>query len=597
MSSEASREDFPGAVDASPESDPGSQPGPTESDRSNHAAFPFVTSELEAPFPRFRDYKVLRELGRGGMGVVYKALHARLDRLVALKAFLVDAAPGEHREEFFARFLHEAELLARFSGSGNIVQVYDIVQDEEGLDYIAMEYVEGVTLERLLKEGVRPSLGESVEIVRQTARALHLAHERDVVHRDVKPGNIMIAKDGSVKVMDFGIARSSASPIETKEGHVFGTTHFMAPEQLQRKSKSDGRSDIYALGIVLYALVCRRLPFDDPNPMALLRKQREEAPIPPREIRPAVPAALEQAILKSLAKKPEERCQTAAAFDRELAGVAAAHPELADPRKRRVGKFLRKVFGSGGGETQPDVPVENLDHTSLMGVGDAPEPDDDNYATGPTDPTTGGAVALETDGLAGRSWLASAPSAVSAFAEEADNEEDHDSDAKYFRLASDSRTFSSPDLLASAFSGDVGSGEVALAELPAAADPSPFDTDFAPPGSDRLSRRGSGSNPVVYNADPALVELAKTLTDGFEQEEEVDQAEVGLIDPSAPDFFDRVAPDAPGTFFAEPLNSRLEREAKSAADAAREAAEAATAALWAGLALATAIASAIVVAL
>jgi serine/threonine protein kinase len=321
---------------------PMTQPGPNDASLQNA--------------PKIRGYRIEEVLGRGGMGVVYRGVHTGLDRPVAIKSFFIDAT-GEGREGALARFLHEAQMLAQFGGRGNIVQVYDLATDSNGNDYIIMEFVEGMTLEQILASGAKPEIFDSVYLIAETARALQLAHEHKVIHRDIKPANIMVTHEGRVKVMDFGIARSPDSPVKTRLGFAFGTTHYMSPEQLQREARFDHRSDLYALTIVLYYLLCGQLPFDDPNPVVLIKKQRSQLPPPPSSINPMVAPALESIILRGLEKQPENRFQSASEMEEALrtflrTGTAEGDSSLAG--ERAVKSLIRRVRAATSGNAADD---------------------------------------------------------------------------------------------------------------------------------------------------------------------------------------------------------------------------------------------------
>jgi serine/threonine protein kinase/formylglycine-generating enzyme required for sulfatase activity len=259
-------------------------------------------------------YKILSELGRGGMGVVYKADQATLGRTVAIKALSKQLAEND---QFLARFQQEARIVAKMGSHDNIVQVFD-VEEHEGDYYIIMEFVEGASLGDRMKAGETFDLETSIRIVRQTARALHHAHKHDIVHRDIKPDNIMITNDGKSKVMDFGIACTQDSTVKTQTGLSIGTPQYMSPEQIEGSKNLDHRSDIYSLSIVLYYLAAGSLPFIDENPFALAMKHVSEAPTPPSTLNPVIDPMLDQIILTGMNKRPDDRYQGADIFEQEL---------------------------------------------------------------------------------------------------------------------------------------------------------------------------------------------------------------------------------------------------------------------------------------
>ncbi|MBP7689049.1 MAG: protein kinase [Thermoflexales bacterium] len=252
-------------------------------------------------------YRIVEHLGRGGMAEVYKAYQASLDRYVAIKlmhTFLAD------EKEFLARFEREAKVVATLRHP-NIVQVYDFDADQ-GVYYMVMEFINGETLKARLQtleaQGEWVSLDDSVRIILAVGSALRYAHERNMVHRDVKPANVMITLEGQVILTDFGIAKIVSSSNLTASGAMVGTPSYMAPEQGMGQP-GDERSDIYSLGVMLYQLVLGRLPFDADTPLAVVLKHINE-PLPlPRLLKPDLSDALNAVILKSLAKEPNERYQ------------------------------------------------------------------------------------------------------------------------------------------------------------------------------------------------------------------------------------------------------------------------------------------------
>jgi len=280
-------------------------------------------------------YRITEHLGRGGMAEVYKGYQASLDRYVAIKlmhTFLAD------EQEFLARFEREAKVVATLRHP-NIVQVYDFDSDQ-GVYYMVMEFINGETLKARLQaleaRGEWVSLDDAVRIILAVGSALKYAHERSMVHRDVKPANVMITLEGQVILTDFGIAKIVSASNLTASGAMVGTPSYMAPEQGMGQP-GDERSDIYSLGVMLYQLVLGRLPFDADTPLAVVLKHINE-PLPlPRLLKPDLSDALNAVILKSLAKDPNERYQKVA----EL---------LAD---------LRRAVGMPVDETQSETTATN----------------------------------------------------------------------------------------------------------------------------------------------------------------------------------------------------------------------------------------------
>ena len=277
-----------------------------------------------APAPaarRIGNYTVQRELGRGGMGAVYLAVSDTDGSRVAMKELLITAAADPVA---VTRFLQEGEVMGRMDHP-NIVHVKDIIEGTTG-HYIALEFVEGGSLRDIAKGTPLPT-PQAFAVMHGLLQALDYAHQHAIVHRDVKPENVMLSKLGEVKVADFGIARltdDSATSTATKTGTTVGTPQYMSPEQVTT-SKVDGRSDLYSAGIVCYEVFCGRPPFEATaadGPFTLFAKHVQAPPPPPTVIRPGLDPALEKVILKSLAKRPDDRYQTGAEFDRELVQIA-----------------------------------------------------------------------------------------------------------------------------------------------------------------------------------------------------------------------------------------------------------------------------------
>jgi eukaryotic-like serine/threonine-protein kinase len=257
-------------------------------------------------------YTVERKLGRGGMATVYLAQDTVLDRPVALKVLAEHLADDE---DFRERFLREARLAAKLVHP-NVVQVYDANEDERG-PFIVMEYVDGHTLADELKRRGRLPPAEVVAIGIQVCSALEAAHEAGLVHRDIKPQNILLRPDGRVKIADFGIARSLTATRHTEIGTVLGTAAYLAPEQA-RGERVTPAADIYSLGVVLYEMLTGRTPFEA-NTLPALVLQREQGKLtPPHDLAPDVPLALERVIMPCLALQPEQRPASAAQLARAL---------------------------------------------------------------------------------------------------------------------------------------------------------------------------------------------------------------------------------------------------------------------------------------
>lgn len=291
----------------------------------------------EPPPRRISRYEILGELGRGSMGRVYLAHDPNTDRKVAVKLLAPPAGAGAEEEAAArARFLLEARAAARLHHPG-IVVVHDAGTDPESdRPFFAMEWVDGRSLAALLAERGPLPWPAAVRLAAQVAAALEHAHERGVVHRDVKPSNILLASDGVVKVSDFGIAKFVAES-HTLSGHVLGTPNYISPEQL-RGEPVDGRTDLFSLAAVLYEMLTGEPPFKSDSMASITYKVAHLEPRPPSELRHDLPDGLERLLLRALAKSPAARPPSAGEFARELAAIAgpAASEVPALPPERTV---------------------------------------------------------------------------------------------------------------------------------------------------------------------------------------------------------------------------------------------------------------------
>ena len=256
-------------------------------------------------------YQIVGELGRGSMGVVYQGFDPIIGRTVAIKTMLPEGLSPQEFEEYKTRFQREA-MAAGILAHPNIITVYDFGEDN-GVLYLAMEFLEGQSLENIVQEQTILPIEAILPIYDQVCSALDHAHRNMVVHRDVKPANIMILHNGLVKMTDFGIAKMMAMGM-TQAGQILGTPNYMSPEQVKGR-QIDGRSDIFSLGVILYELVTGEKPFGGQNITTVIYKIINENPIPPRELDASIPAGLSYVISKALAKSVDERYQTC----RELA--------------------------------------------------------------------------------------------------------------------------------------------------------------------------------------------------------------------------------------------------------------------------------------
>ncbi len=269
--------------------------------------------ETSKPVEKISRYEITGELGKGAMGRVYKAVDPTIGRTVALKTMRLDVH-GLETDEMLRRFKNEARL-AGVLNHGNIVTIYD-AGEENGLFYIAMEYIEGVTLHSVLNQRKTLPPEDIINISKQICAGLDHAHHHGVIHRDVKPANIMLEPDGTAKIMDFGIAKSGGGGV-TSTGQVLGTPNYMAPEQV-RGHVLDGRTDLFSFGVMLYEMTTGEKPFAGTNVTTIIYKIIHENPVPPRELDVTIHPGLDMVIMKALAKKPDERYQTGAELARQL---------------------------------------------------------------------------------------------------------------------------------------------------------------------------------------------------------------------------------------------------------------------------------------
>ena len=282
-------------------------------------------------------YHILEQLGEGGMATVYKAFDTRLEADVAVKVIRTEQLAPNVLERALKRFEREAKALARLTHA-NIVKVIDY-GEYEGHPYLVMPYLPGGTLKECLAQG-RMAWQEAVRLLLPIARALGYAHQEGMIHRDVKPSNILITRSGDPMLTDFGVAKildEEATVDLTGTSATVGTPEYMAPEQVTAKSV-DHRADIYALGIVFYEMVTGRKPFTADTPMAVLFKHASE-PLPrPKQFAPGLPDGVEKALLKALAKKPEDRYQGMADFAKAMEGILAVSGQPSAVSKKEKGE-------------------------------------------------------------------------------------------------------------------------------------------------------------------------------------------------------------------------------------------------------------------
>ena len=319
-------------------------------------------------------YEVHRRLARGGMAEVFLARDQALDRPVAVKILFPEYATDP---AFVERFRREAQAAANLSHP-NIVGVYDW-GSESGTYYIVMEYVEGQSLAEVIRDAGPLHPRRAAEVIFEVAGALGFAHQRGVVHRDVKPGNVLISTSGTAKVTDFGIARALSGPADdlTQAGSVMGTATYFSPEQAQG-FQVDARSDLYSLGVVLYEILCGRPPFVGDSPVAIAYKHVQEWPPRPSQFVTGVPAGLESVILKLLAKKPEQRYRSADDLRADLRRFLDGQTTLAEEELARPAAAPAAAATSAATVVNPAVTADPS-HTTVMPAQQAPvptEPDD-----------------------------------------------------------------------------------------------------------------------------------------------------------------------------------------------------------------------------
>ena len=277
-------------------------------------------------------YEIIEKIGSGGMATVYKAKCLVLKRFVAVKVLRDEFTTDE---EFIKRFNVEAQAVASLTHP-NIVSVYD-VGHEGNLYYIVMELVKGKTLKEIIVEDGALGWKWSVKIAMQIASALETAHRNNIIHRDIKPHNIIITEDGVAKVTDFGIAKAVSNSTITAFGTTIGSVHYFSPEHA-RGGFTDARSDLYSLGVVMYEMVTGRVPFDSDTPVSVALKHMQEEPIEPIKIKPDLPQCVNDIIMKAMRKDANERYQTATEMIKDLE-LALKHPEEKFVSAPNIGDF------------------------------------------------------------------------------------------------------------------------------------------------------------------------------------------------------------------------------------------------------------------
>ena len=315
-------------------------------------------------------YEILEKIGVGGMAEVFKGKDHKLNRFVAVKV-LKEEFRGN--EGFVKKFKEEAQAAARLAHP-NIVNVYD-VGDENGIYYIVMELVEGITLKNYIERKGNLTIKEATSIAIQVCAGLEVAHNNNIVHRDIKPQNIIISREGKVKVTDFGIAKATTS--QTTTANAMGSVHYASPEQA-RGGYVDGRSDIYSLGIVLYEMVTGRVPFDGETAVTVAVKHLQEEMVPPSVYCKNIPFSLEQIIKKCTQKSPDRRYQDIgdllADLKQSLMDPEGDFVQMVDVDEQARTVVMTKGTASKIKESRKiDIPVMNLDDE------EEDEDDEDEY--------------------------------------------------------------------------------------------------------------------------------------------------------------------------------------------------------------------------
>ena len=308
---------------------------------------------------RIGKYEIRRELGKGAMGTVYEGFDPGIERSVAIKTILAEYLANVECDSAVARFKREAQAGGRLHHPG-IVGVYEFGEDEK-MAFIVMEFVQGQELRRLMRERGRFEMIDVFEVMKQLLGALDYSHKNGVVHRDIKPANLMVLSGMKIKVMDFGVARIQSSSL-TQVGSVVGTPTHIAPEQLLGLP-ADGRSDLWAAGVILYELLTGRGPFVAETPVAVMHKVMQVDPPPPSSIVPSLPAVFDAVVARALAKKPDERFQSA----REFAGALMTAFLKSKPGTAGA-KAAGPVEKQAAAEEVPEVPHVTLPPETLAEI-------------------------------------------------------------------------------------------------------------------------------------------------------------------------------------------------------------------------------------
>src|SRR5260370_1628120 len=290
---------------------------------------------------RIGDYEIVSILGAGGMGKVFKVRNVISDRIEAMKVLLPDL---EHEPDLADRFMREIKVQASLQHP-NIATLHTALRVDNQL-LMLMELVEGVTLDQRIQQGPIP-LATGVDYISEVLTALGYAHEHGVIHRDIKPANMMLTSNGTVKLMDFGIAKAAADRRLTITGTTMGSLYYMSPEQIKGMATTDARSDLYSVGVSLYEITTGKKPFDGDSQFAIMAAHLEKTPVPPITLDNKLPQGLNDVILMAIAKEPDQRFQSGKAFAAALRSM-----------RQNLGRALPLAARSGNTATHPPAKPE-----------------------------------------------------------------------------------------------------------------------------------------------------------------------------------------------------------------------------------------------
>ncbi len=321
------------------------------------------TAEEQGAAQQIPGYNILSKLGAGAMATVFKARQVSLNRIVAIKVLPKRMSDNK---EFVDRFYKEGQAAARLNHP-NIVAAFD-VGEANGFHYFVMEYVEGASVYEKLEKGERYSEKEALKLVIETCRALEHAHKAGFVHRDVKPKNIMITKDGVAKLADMGLARETndAQAAQAEAGKAYGTPYYISPEQIRGEMNVDGRADLYSLGATLYHMVTGRVPFDAPTPSAVMHKHLKDELVPADHLVKDLSTGVGEVIEVAMAKNRDKRYQSAEEMLGDLERVALGEPPLVARRSYNLAS-LNNIEATGAELAEGEIPTANANTVDIGG--------------------------------------------------------------------------------------------------------------------------------------------------------------------------------------------------------------------------------------